>query len=450
MREYKERLLGNRKAHQEQFQSLARELDASVSGLIRDIRSLTDDNGLSDVQKVAAIRAVLDHGETTTLKRLKADLEAAGQDRSWHDLLEAHSLRVQNRLNPILRVLHFQPNDRAACQLAAIDHFKDGDGAVTGRVPVDFLDADERAAITREDGTFHPSLYKVFLFQQVTEAIKSGDLNLAQSYKDRPMDSYLIDPERWTQEKAHLLERADLTEFADPIPVLAKLDQALHAQYRATNDRVPDNPHLKFRADGVFHSATPALDTDEANLLGALFPERHDVPLAQVLETINNHCGMLDAFEHWRQTHIRQTVSHPVLLAGIIGLGCGIGIRKMARISSRITESELEYAVNWRFSLDNIRAANDAVVKAMAEKEEQEIAESCNRLIKNSIICWNYLYLARQIEKTTDAETRKMLRSTIATHSPMSWAHINMLGEYDFSDEKLRDSLGILPPKSAA
>lgn len=85
-----------------------------------------------------------------------------------------------------------------------------------------------------------------------------------------------------------------------------------------------------------------------------------------------------------------------------------------------------------------------------AEKEEQEIAESCNRLIKNSIICWNYLYLARQIEKTTDAETRKMLRSTIATHSPMSWAHINMLGEYDFSDEKLRDSLGILPLKSAA
>ncbi len=26
----------------------------------------------------------------------------------------------------------------------------------------------------------------------------------------------------------------------------------------------------------------------------------------------------------------------------------------------------------------------------------------------------------------------------------MSWAHINMLGEYDFSDEKLRDSVGIL------
>jgi len=84
------------------------------------------------------------------------------------------------------------------------------------------------------------------------------------------------------------------------------------------------------------------------------------------------------------------------------------------------------------------------------EKEEQEIAESCNRLIKNSIICWNYLYLARQIEKAPDSEAAQNIRRMIAAHSPMSWAHVNMLGEYDFSDEKLKDSLGIFPLKSAA
>lgn len=83
-----------------------------------------------------------------------------------------------------------------------------------------------------------------------------------------------------------------------------------------------------------------------------------------------------------------------------------------------------------------------------AEKEEQEIAEGCNRLIKNSIICWNYLYLERQLEKVSDAEARENLLRMIATHSPMTWAHINMLGEYDFSEEKLKDSVGILPLKS--
>ena len=84
------------------------------------------------------------------------------------------------------------------------------------------------------------------------------------------------------------------------------------------------------------------------------------------------------------------------------------------------------------------------------EKEEQEITEACNRLIRNAIICWNYLYLARQLEKAPDAEVRENLRRTIVAHSPMSWAHINMLGEYDFSEEKLRDTLGVLPPKKAA
>ncbi len=56
-----------------------------------------------------------------------------------------------------------------------------------------------------------------------------------------------------------------------------------------------------------------------------------------------------------------------------------------------------------------------------AEKEEQEIAESCNRLIKNSIICWNYLYLTRKLEKFTDQKAKENLLRTIASHSVMTW-----------------------------
>ena len=83
-----------------------------------------------------------------------------------------------------------------------------------------------------------------------------------------------------------------------------------------------------------------------------------------------------------------------------------------------------------------------------ADKADQEIAESCNRLIRNSIICWNYLYMTRQLEAVRTADERERLLQMIAIHSPQSWGHFNLLGEYGFSSEKLQDNTGVLPPKS--
>ncbi|MFS4583643.1 Tn3 family transposase [Phaeobacter sp. C3_T13_0] len=692
-RDYQETLVQERKDQQRQIGIVVEGLETSVFGVLRDIRGVMAAANLSDAQKVTATQTLLNQSNTDDFDQLKNDLAATASEAGWHDILEARSVKLQNRLSPLLRALSFMPNKRAIALLEAIDHFRNDGALSASHAPVGFLDAGQRTALVRDDGSFRVSLYKVFLFQAVTTAIKSGDLNVERSYKYRPMDAYLIDKMRWQREKARLLERAGLTEFADPDPALARLNAALTAQYRTTNDRAASNPHLKLRKDGTFHIATPALDARDTEPLGDLFPQRHDVALAQVLETVNNHCNMLRSFEHWQQTHVRQATSHPALLAGIMGLGCGIGVRKMARISSSVTESELDHTVNWRFSLENIRAANDAVVRAMdgmelpnlyrqtpdqlhtasdgqkfevrgdslhasrsfkyfgqgqgvsaytfvdernflwhslmisaadresayvidglmhndvvksdihstdthgyteavfglthllgfsfapringigkqtlhifkpkqqadpswvihpdktineavirdnwddllrlvatiklkentasdifrrlnsysrqhalyqtlkafgqiikslfilryiddlalrqaiekqlnkvelanrftravavgnpreytqTEKEEQEIAEACNRLIRNAIICWNYLYLARQVEKTPNAETRENLLGLIAAHSPMSWAHINMLGEYDFSEEKLRDTLGVLPPKKAA
>jgi hypothetical protein len=84
-----------------------------------------------------------------------------------------------------------------------------------------------------------------------------------------------------------------------------------------------------------------------------------------------------------------------------------------------------------------------------AEKEEQEIAEACKRLIKNCIICWNYLYLSQKLEDTEDTASREAFLEAVAGASAVSWQHINLLGEYDFSDEKLQDTVGIKPPKLA-
>ncbi|MEZ5834886.1 MAG: Tn3 family transposase [Geminicoccaceae bacterium] len=628
------------------------------------------------------------------MESLRAGLaKAADHDGLYFQCLEDRSLRLQARVNPILRSLTLEDDGTVTGLLDALTYFKAKDGAIGRSAPLEFLSSTERQAVLADDRNgFRPSLYKAFLFLHVASAIKAGKLNMRHSYKDRPLDDYLIDRKRWQAEKEQLLERAGLTGFADPLPVLKMLDDELHRQYEATNRKAREggNPHLRIKSNGRFRVQTPAVEDIESEPLRDSFPQRHYVPLAEILASVNRHCGLLDELRHWQQTHAPRKPSPAVLLAGIMGLGCGIGIRKMAQISPAIGERELENAVNWRFSLDNLVAANDRVVSAMdamelpdiyrrssgrlhtssdgqkfeirteslnanysfkyfgkgrgvsaytfidernllwyslvfsaseresayvidglmhndvvdsdvhsadshgyteaifgithllgvsyapriadlikqqlyqfrsrkgqgadwlikpgpyvneavilenwddflrlvvtiklkeatasdifrrlnsysrqhelyravkafgqiiksifilryiddlelrqaiekqlnkvelanrftravavgnpreftqAEKEEQEIAEACNRLIKNCIICWNYLYLSRKIAEARSDEERQRLLRTIASHSPIAWSHINLLGEYDLSDEKLIDSIGILNPK---
>lgn len=85
-----------------------------------------------------------------------------------------------------------------------------------------------------------------------------------------------------------------------------------------------------------------------------------------------------------------------------------------------------------------------------SEKEDQEIAESCQRLIKNALVCWNYLYLSRELAAEKNEERKAKLLDAIENGSVMTWAHFNLHGEFDFSDEKMQDSIGLVSPKNSS
>lgn len=76
-------------------------------------------------------------------------------------------------------------------------------------------------------------------------------------------------------------------------------------------------------------------------------------------------------------------------------------------------------------------------------RQEQLVAESCKRLIKNAIICWNYLYLTHCIQKANTERRKKEIIETVKSGSAMAWKHIYFHGLYDFSDEKLVDSFNL-------
>jgi TnpA family transposase len=614
-----------------------------------------------------------------------------GED-DYYKILESKSVWIQNRVNPVLKALTFQAGPSVRKLVDAIEHFKEKDGAVDKSAPAGFLDPEEGAAVQKE-GKFRVSLYKALLFLHVQSGIKSGALNLEHSYKYRPLDDYLIDRVRWQRDKQHLIERAGLEALVDPRKVLKELDEALSQQYLLTNQNITEgkNPHIKFSKNGGFTLATPKQEESDAEPLQQFFPDRRFVPLVEILATVNRFSHYVDELQHPQQRYHHGKPSEATIYAGMIGIGCTIGLRRMMRISRGVTEAELEHTVNWHFSLDGLQAANDRVLRLMdrlelpnlarrlpdqlhtssdgqkfevrvdslnanysfkyfgkdqgvaaytfrderdllwystvfssaeresayvidglmhnevvksdihstdafgfselvfavshllgfsyaprfknlerqrlyifrsrkgsdrsawkikpagyaddeiviqqwdeilrliatiklkevtasdlfrrlnsyskqhalyqalkafgqvpkslfilqviddpvlrqaiekqldriehvhrftravsvgnpreflqAEKEDQEMAEACKRLIKNCIICWNYLYLSQKLEEIEDAATRQVFLDAVAHGSVISWQHINLLGEYDFSDEKLQDNVGIRPPK---
>lgn len=82
--------------------------------------------------------------------------------------------------------------------------------------------------------------------------------------------------------------------------------------------------------------------------------------------------------------------------AGIIGLGCNIGVPKIAPISSGINQNTMSTTVNWFFSLKTLNAANErirefinrlALPHIFAVTENQRHGSSDGRKVGVSVEC---------------------------------------------------------------
>ena len=307
-RDHKEAVFAQRKSEAARLEEMLDVIDSGVLTPLREIRSLVEDETMPDAWKLKGISAILDRGPERVVDLLRADIRAnAAGDGQYHLILKDRSLRLQNRLNPILKRITFTGDASVADLMVAIEHFRDRDGNVDAGMPLGFMTPVQREAVSNGPKGFRISLCKVFLLQHIAKAIKAGNLNLRGSYKYCPLDDF------------------------------------------------PD-----------------------------ILPRQHVVPLSEVLGTVDHHCSMLAEFGHWQQTHVHQAPGPTIIIAGIMSLGCAIGVRKMARISHGITERGLEHVVNWRVSLDNIIAANDRVLAATERMELPQIHRKSQKELHTS------------------------------------------------------------------
>lgn len=77
-----------------------------------------------------------------------------------------------------------------------------------------------------------------------------------------------------------------------------------------------------------------------------------------------------------------------------------------------------------------------------ASKEDLLVMARSKQFLINSITCWNMLRITQKLSEAFPAEREEILASLTDT-SPLSWKHINFQGEYDFSEDTLRNIINL-------
>lgn len=371
-RHHKDQYYAARTAQRRAVRTLVDTVDRGALNPLQAIETIAFGSTLSDTEKVQRIQQVLTQGSAQRraaqdqLSTFKTQAERAANDADYYDVLTAESRKLQNRVADIVKALAFQ-GDTNSDLLVAMHHYQAKDGQITTGVPLEFLEPQEQQAVLNDAGTIRVSLYKALLFSKIAEALKGGVLNLRQSYKYRSLDDYLIPKLEWDAHRDAYLQRAALTSVADWPSTFQALARQLDQQYHQTNQHILDgaNPHVHFRKNGSFHVSTPKVEPEEREPLLGILPKRRYISLLEVLATVNRFTQFLEAFQPWRVQYARDKPPDRAFYAGITGYGCFIGTPKIARISSGVSEAELERTINGYFTLENVYGANDAIVHFM-------------------------------------------------------------------------------------
>ena len=346
----------------------------------------------------------------------------------YHTILEERSRKLQNRVSDIIKALEFDEKESDKSLLKAIAFFKITGGNITAKIPMEFLSEEEKESLNSNntEEPFRISLYKMFLFITISDAIKSGTLNLKHSYRYRAFNNYLIDSTEYANTKEIQLERHKLMAIKDFDAVLEELRGSLSSTYRKTSTNITKgrNEYFHLKADGSFIVTTPKLKkSDEIEGLHAYLPKEKFIPLIEVLRLIDRHALFSAKFHHHSHTKSYKAPKHNALYASIIGYGCNISIAKMAKISKGITMGDIDHIRTWYLSNDMLQEANDAII---------ELTETLGipKLFRNN-----------QERNHTASDGQKFNTSVESLNSGHSFKYFGLgrgVSRYTFSDESGR------------
>lgn len=337
---------------------------------IDQMRSLTYSASHDDSEKIAQIKKSFEEWDQSKearqnqkiqleneLKNLELSITSGLKDQMLLEKYVQRYRKLYNRVGGILPVLTFNINTSNPPILEAIDFIKSKKRSNLNNLPLNFLNDKDRKALTTLEEPNVLTVYKVFLYLEISNHIKAGSLNLSNSDRYRAVEDYLIPENIWNDQKAELMERAGVKLESSGERFIERMRRELDHQYNKTNNNASENKYLTFTTSGKPKVMTPKVENQETNGLLSLLEEKEIIALPRILAEINRSTLFLETFQHFSQKRFQKPPDQHVFFAAIIAIGCNLGIRRMSRISKGISLEKLNYLVQWYFSKDNLDKA---------------------------------------------------------------------------------------------
>lgn len=172
-------------------------------------------------------------------------------------------------------------------------------------------------------------------------------------------------------------------------------------------------------------------------------PEKISVHWRQIQRlVISLKLGRTTASQIFKRLNSYSSANHPIYEA----LKAYGRIIKTIHLLKYIDDSELRVAMTKQLNKgESANKLDRALAIGRSEyhlpsHEEQETMETCKRLIKNAIVCWNYMYLTKRYYALKTREERVAFITKVKESSTLAWEHFMIHGAFDFSESRLKDS----------
>ena len=287
------------------------------------------------------------------------------EERGYLDELCARYAPLRRYL-PTFFGLPFQAEIGSEPLLAAIDLVRRLDSdelkALPVDAPCDFVPAAWRAALEGEDGSLERNIWEIALGLAVRDALRAGDLNLAESRRHVSFWNLVYDENQWANQRKEAYTALVLPNEADR--VLDKLRQEYMEAAQQAEGGLADNPFATIR-DGRLHLKRPdALEVPERvkqvkRIIETSLPH---VRIEDLLQEIDRLCGFTRELRPLSGYEPRVGNLYQTLLGALIAHGTNLGLVGMAHSVEGITVDMLQYVSQMFLTETTLKAANAILV----------------------------------------------------------------------------------------